>query len=135
MSAQSPQQFHGPMTQPGPVGQVRGTGSAILLSIVTIGFYQWYWYYKVHQEMKAHSGQGLGGGIALVLAIFVGVVMPFVTSSEVGNLYARRGEHRPVSAVTGLWAIPGFIIIVGPIIWFVKTNGALNAYWRSVGVR
>src|SRR6059058_2134387 len=55
-----------------PLGKVRGTGGCVLLTIVTLGFYTWYWYYKTHDEMKRHSGTGLGGGVALVLAIFVG---------------------------------------------------------------
>jgi hypothetical protein len=117
------------------VGQVRGTGACIGLTIVTIGIYPLYWYYKVHDEMKRHSGIGLGGGIALLLAFFVGFVMPFFTSSEVGMLYERRGQEKPVSGTTGLWYIPGILIIVGPIVWFVKTNGALNAYWRSLGAQ
>jgi hypothetical protein len=41
----------------------------------------------------------------------------------------------PVSGVTGLWYFPGIFLLVGPLIWFIKTNGALNAYWRSVGAR
>lgn len=40
-----------------------------------------------------------------------------------------------MSAVTGLWLALGWIIIVGPIVWFVKTNGALNTYWQAHGVR
>ncbi len=72
--------------------------------------------------------------MALILAILVGVVMPFFTSHEVGGLYERRGEARPVSAVTGLWALLlGWFFFVGLIVWFVKTNAALNQYWRSVG--
>jgi Domain of unknown function (DUF4234) len=125
-----PTPYQGP---PGPIGQTRGTGMCILLFIVTLGFYSWYWFYKTHDEMKRHSGVGIGGGIALVLTILVSVVMPYLTSSEVGELYQRRGQHRPVSAVTGLWNFPGVLILVGPIIWFVKTNGALNDYWRSLG--
>jgi F0F1-type ATP synthase membrane subunit c/vacuolar-type H+-ATPase subunit K len=122
------------MTQSaGPVGQIRGTGFAIAIYIVTLGIYGLYWYYKTHQEMKAHSGQGIGGGIALLLAFVVGIVMPYITSSEVGGLYTRRGQQAPVSGATGLWYFPGILIIVGPIIWFVKTNGALNDYWRSLG--
>jgi hypothetical protein len=119
----------------GQVGKVRSTGICILLYIVTLGIYGWFWYYSVHDEMKRHSGRGLGGGIALVLAIFVGIVMPFITSSEAGGLYEARGQQKPVSGATGLWVIPGFIIIVGPIIWFVKTNGAINDYWRSLGAQ
>ena len=137
-----------PPTQPAPppayappppytaaVGQVRGTGISILLFIVTLGIYGWVYYYKTHDEMKRHSGRGIGGGIALLLAIFAGVVTPFLTSSEVGDLYERRGQAKPVSGWTGLWNFPGAILIVGPIVWFVKTNGALNGYWRSCGVR
>jgi hypothetical protein len=119
---------------PVPIGQVRSTGICILLSIVTLGIYQYVWYYKVHDEMKRHTGQGIGGGIALLLTFLVGIVMPYITSSEVGGLYSRRGQRPPVTGVTGLWYFPGiFLLFIGPIVWFVKTNGALNAYWRSVG--
>ena len=82
-----------------------------------------------------HSGQGLGGGLALLLAFFVGFVMPYLTSNEVGDLYERSGRSKPVSGLTGLWYFPGMLILIGPIVWFVKTNGALNSYWRSLGVR
>jgi hypothetical protein len=120
----------------GPVGKIRSTGTCVLLSIVTLGFYTWYWFYKTHDEMKRHSGNGLGGGIALILTIFVGIVMPFITSNEVGALYERKGQARPVSAVTGLWyLLLGWFFFVGAIVWFVKTNGALNAYWRSQGAK
>jgi quinol-cytochrome oxidoreductase complex cytochrome b subunit len=117
-----------------PIGQVRSTGTCVLLTIVTLGFYTWYWYYKTHDEMKQHTGQGIGGGVALILAILVGIVMPFLNSSEVGKLYERRGQKPPVGAATGLWfLLLGWFFFVGAIVWFIKTNGALNDYWRSVG--
>jgi hypothetical protein len=119
----------------GPVGQLRGTGFGIVMSIITLGFYQYWWWYKVHDEMNRHTGQGLGGGLALVLTIFVGIAMPYVTASEVGAMYERRGQQKPVSAATGFWFFPGIFILVGPLVWFVKTNGALNNYWRSVGAQ
>jgi hypothetical protein len=117
------------------VGQVRRTGVCMGLAIITLGFYSLYWYYKVHDDMKRHSGTGLGGGLALLLALFVGFVMPYFTSSEIGTLYERRGQEKPVSGLTGLWYFPGILILVGPIVWFVKTNGAVNAYWRSLGAQ
>jgi hypothetical protein len=116
----------------GPVGKIRSTGTCILLTIVTLGIYTWFWYFKTHDEMKQHSGQGLGGAVALILGIFVSIVMVFITPSEVGGLYKRRGQPEPVSAITGLWVL---LPIIGSIIWFVKTNGALNSYWRSVGAQ
>lgn len=117
----------------GPVGSTRSTGLGILLFFVTFGIYGIYWYFVVHDEMKRHSGQGLGGGVALLLALLVGVASPFLASSEVGGLYERDGRHKPVSGATGLWVIPGILLLVLPIVWFVKTNGALNDYWRAHG--
>ena len=115
-------------------GRIRSTGVCILLTIVTLGIYPLVWYYQTHDEMKRHTGQGLGGGLALVLAFFVGVVMPYISSSEVGSMYERAGRPAPVSVATGLWYFPGMLILIGPLVWFVKTNGALNDYWRSLGV-
>lgn len=124
-----------PMPYDVALGKVRGTGVCMLLFILTFGIYGLVWYFQVHDEMKRHRGDGLGGGIALVIAFFLGIVMPFLTADEVGRLYERHGQAKPVSALTGLWSFPGSILLVGPIVWFVKTNGALNAYWRSLGVQ
>jgi hypothetical protein len=122
---------HQQWAQPaGPLGRIRPTGIAILLCIVTIGIYTLVYYFKTHEEMKRHSGQGLGGGLALVIALIFGIASPFLLSSEVGNLYERAGRAKPVSGVTGLWLL---LPIAGPIVWFVKTNGALNSSWRSLG--
>ena len=126
--------------QYGPPGRIRGTGFGIFLFIITCGIYGWYWFFSVHDEMKRHSGEGLGGPIALLIAIvsslfLAGALSPFLTSHEVGQLHQRAGRASPVSAMTGLWVFPGMFLIVLPIVWFVKTNGALNDYWRSVGAR
>lgn len=118
----------------GPIGKVRSTGSCVLLTIVTLGIYSWYWFYKTHDEMKQHTGTGIGGAVALILAIFIGVVSPFLSSAEVGNLYERKGQPKPVSGATGLWfLLLSWLLLIGAIVWFVKTNKALNEYWRSQG--
>ena len=124
---------YGQVAPSASIGHVRGTGVAMLLYVVTFGIYGLYWYYVVHDEMKRHKGHGLGGGLALVLAFFVGIVMPYLTSQEVGQMYERRGQHKPVSGVTGLWYFPGNFLLVGPLVWFIQTNNSLNDYWRSVG--
>ena len=121
--------------QPGQVyvGKIRSTGLAMLLFVVTFGIYGLIWWYLVHEDMKKHSGQGLGGLVALILAFFVSPAAAFFSSDEVGKLYERAGQRAPVSAVTGLWYFPGIFLVFLPIVWFVKTNGALNAYWRAHG--
>ena len=85
--------------------------------------------------MKRHTGRGLGGLVAFLLAFFIGVASPYLASSEVGQMQELAGRPKTVSALTGLWYIPGILILVGPIIWFVKTNGALNDYWKSMGAQ
>ena len=162
----------------GPPGRVRPTGVSILLFFVTFGIYGYVYNYQVHDEMKRHSGRGIGGGIALLLSFLAGVAMPFLTPHEVGNLYERKGQRPPVRALTGLWslvpmvvgyvlffavflatatvssdsgagqgdslsggAVAGLLLsfvlllggfLVGGLVWFVKTNGALNAYWETL---
>jgi hypothetical protein len=165
----------------GPPGRIRGTGVSVLLFVVTFGIYGYVYNYQVHDEMKRHSGRGIGGGVALLLTFLANVAMPFLTPHEVGNLYERKGQRPPVKAFVGLWTlvpmgamyvamIIGFVaafgsletdpatgdlqdpsttgiatlviaMLVGVAIWaagaiigFVKTNNALNQYWRSVGV-
>jgi Domain of unknown function (DUF4234) len=171
---------YGPPGAYGPPGRIRSTSVSIVLFICTLGIYTYVYNYKVHSEMKAHSGRGIGGGIALLLSFLANVAMPFVTPAEVGSLYARRGESEPVNGWTGLWVllsvIGGYIVIFVGLLatlgvsdsnnnngtqtlstgsgialalvilafavlvlgglgtWFVKTNGALNRYWESVGV-
>jgi Domain of unknown function (DUF4234) len=120
----------------GPTGRIRSTWAVLGLSIITFGIYSLYYYFVTHEEMKQHSGEGVGGALGLVIALFTfGLVTPFLLPNEVGNLYARQGRPRPVSATTGLWVLLGSVILVGPLVWLIKTNGALNAYWRSVGAR
>lgn len=133
-----PQMYQPGSVAPGgsPIGKIRNTGTCMLLCVLTLGIYSLVWWYQTHDEMKRHTGDGMGGGLALVLSIFVGIVMPFVTASEVGRMYQRRGQHAPVNGATGLWyLLLGWFFLVGAVVWFVKVNGALNAYWRSQGAR
>src|SRR5207245_7726429 len=96
--------------------------------IITIGFYGWYWAYKTHEEMKQHTGEGLGGVVGLVIWILISFVSIFVIPSEVGKMYTRDGREPPVTGWTGLWLL---LPLAGGIVWFVKVQGALNRYWES----
>ena len=115
----------------GPLGQPRGIGFGILLFIVTLGIYGFYWVYKTSEEMKQHTGEGIGGVLGLVVWIVVGAVMAFVIPSEIGDMYKKDGRQPPVTGWTGLWLFPFGIFIIPAIVWFVKVQGALNQYWES----
>ncbi len=121
--------------QGGAVGRVRTTGLQMLLFVVTFGVWGYVYFFQTHDEMKRHTGDGLGGVVALLLAVFFWAASPFLLSHEVGRLHERHGRRRPVSALTGLWFFPGIFLLVGPVVWFVLTNRALNAHWRALGVR
>jgi hypothetical protein len=115
------------------LGLIRSTGMSVFLYLITFGIYGFFWFYAVHNEMKRHTGNGLGGGMALLIYFLVSPVSFFLLPSEVGDLYKRAGQPAPVSGLTGLWYLPGMFILVGPIIWFIKTNDAINGYWRALG--
>jgi hypothetical protein len=115
----------------GPLGRPRGIGFGILMYIVTLGFYGWYWVFQTEEEMKKHTGDGLGGVLGLVIWILVNFVMAFVIPSEIGKMYAKGGQQPPVTGWTGLWLFPGAILLIPAIVWFVKVQGALNRYWEG----
>lgn len=114
-----------------PAGKQRSIGVSMLLFIVTLGFYGWYWAYKTQEEMKQETGDGLGGVLGLVIWILIGAVSAFVIPSEVGKLFTRAGKTPPVTGWTGLWLFPFGVFVVPAIVWFVKVQGALNAYWSA----
>jgi hypothetical protein len=117
-----------------PIGKQRSVGICILLYLVTFGIYGIYWSYKTHEEIKRNSGEGVGGVLGLVIWIVIGAVSAFLIPSEVGKMYAARGRTSPVRGLTGLWLVPFGILIIPAIVWFVKVQGALNAYWAAEAV-
>lgn len=114
----------------GPLGQPRGVGTCILLAIVTLGIYTYVWTWKTHEEIKRHSGAGVGGPVGFVIYFVVSPVTYFLLASEVRQMLARAGRPSAVQGTTGLWIL---LPLVGPFIWFAKVQGQLNEYWRSLG--
>jgi hypothetical protein len=117
---------HGANT--GPLGQPRGIGFGILLFIITLSIYGLYWVFKTQEEVKEHSGQGVGGVLGLVIYIVVQPVTWFLIPSEVGKTFKQDGQEAPFTGWTGLWLL---LPIIGAFVWFFKVQGALNRYWES----
>lgn len=114
----------------GPPGQMRTPVVVILLSIVTLGIYSLFWYYRVFEDLKLRTGQGVGGVIGLLLALCIGIVNVFLLPYEIGNMYAQEGLEKPVTGLTGFWNL---IPLVGWIIWIVKVQNAMNDRWEASG--
>ena len=107
-------------------------GFHVVLFVITLGFYGWYWVYRIHREARRQTGQGLGGVLGLLLWILLLPVSAFVIPSEVRRMYEKAGREAPVSGRTGLWLFPFGVLIVPAIVWFVKIHRALSA-WRCRG--
>jgi len=115
----------------GPIGRTHNAGTVILLTIVTLGIYSLIWTYRQFEDFKQYSGEGLGGGIGVVLGIFVNPVVWFLMPAELkGNLYEPEGEECPVSPVFGLWFL---LPIVGNFIWYLKMQQVINDFWIRRG--
>src|SRR6188508_2796183 len=112
----------------GPLGQPRGIGFAIVITIVTLGIYSLYWVFKTQDEVKEHSGIGVGGVLGLVIYIVVSPITWFLIPSDVGKMFKADGRPAPFTGWTGLWLL---LPIIGIAVWSNKIQGALTAYGES----
>lgn len=109
-----------------PIGRHRGVGTVILLMIITLGIYALYWIFITFAELRAHRGTGVSGIVGLLLALIP--VSIFLLPSYVGNTYAEAGRPKPMTGLTGLWAL---VPLIGSFVWVIKVQGALNHYWGA----
>ena len=94
----------------GPLGHPRGILFAIVLAIVTLGIYSLSWVSKTQEEVKAYSGNGIGGVLGLVIYILLSPVTWFVVPSEVGKMYQADGRTAPFTGWTGLWLLLPLVV-------------------------
>ena len=52
----------------------------------------------------------------------------FLLPSYVGRTYAENGQSKPITGLSGLWAL---VPLVGGLIWFVVVQSHLGAFWAS----
>src|SRR4029079_18191974 len=103
----------------GPPGKIRSWGVVAILTIITCGIYGLFWQYFMFNENKEYSGDGVGGVVGVILAIFIGIVNVFLLPTEIKNIYEKAGKQSPVRWTVGLWNL---IPIVGWFIWLYKVQ-------------
>lgn len=115
---------------PGPLGKPRSIALVIILTIVTFGIWSFVWSFQNGEELKRHTGTGVGGVGYLFITLFISPVTMFLMASEVEQLYRREGKEPPITTIWGLWFL---LPLIGHIIWYVRIQRSLNEYWTSHG--
>lgn len=113
-----------------PLGKRRSVGLVILLSIVTCGVWTIVWSYQQGEELQRFRNRGLGGVVYLIVTLLASPVTMFLLPNEIEEAYHERGLASPVSLTTGLWFL---LPLAGSIVWYVKTQEAINEYWTMLG--
>lgn len=113
-------------TSSGPIGKQRGP--VIVCLLLFIPFYALFWVYTQYKDVKAHTGEGIGGPLGLLIAILsANLVTIFLLPTEINRMFARDGQASPVSWKTAFWVL----LFVFP--WYFKIQKAANQYWASKG--
>lgn len=110
------------------LGQQRGIGITIVLTIVTLGIYAIVWQWKAFNEVKNYRGQGVGGLGGFFLSFVL--VSVFLLPSYVGKMHQEDGKTAPVTGWSGFWILVPYL---GTFIWIAKIQGALNEFWVGKG--
>ena len=119
-----------PVGAPGPLGQPRSIAFVLLLTIVTFGIWTIVWSFQNGDEIKRHTGKGLGGVAYLFITLLISPVTMFLMASEVEQLYRSEGKEPPITTIWGLWFL---LPIIGNLIWYVRIQHSINDYWTSHG--
>ena len=110
------------------VGRHRNPWAIILWMILTLGIYGLYWIYISFAEVHARRGKGVSGLVGLLLALIP--VSIFLLPSYIGDMYAEDGKAKPLTGLTGLWAL---VPLVGSVVWLFKVQNRLNEFWAMAG--
>ena len=114
----------------GSLGTPRSALVVILLTIVTFGIWTLVWSFQNGDELKRHTGRGLGGVAYLFITLLVAPVTLFLMASEVEPLYRSDGKEPPITTIWGLWfRLP----LIGNLSWYLRIQRALNEYWIAHG--
>lgn len=114
----------------GPIGTPRSVGLTILVAIVTFGIWTWVWSYLSGEELRRYRGTGVGGVGYLIITIFISPITMFLMANEVEKLYVEAGEQPQITTLWGLWFL---LPLIGHIVWYVRIQNAINAYWQARG--
>jgi len=103
------------------------------LTLITLGIYGFYWFYKVNEEIQRYTGDQTISPSRSLLAVIPGfllIVPPFIayynTSNHVVQMQQQRGIVSQIS--------PALVVILALVIWIgmaAYVQEHLNRVWDS----
>jgi hypothetical protein len=119
-----------PASRGGPIGTPRSVGLTLLVSIVTFGIWTLPWSYWNGEELKGYRREGLGGIVYLLITLLISPVTMFLLANEVEQMYREEGQVPRITTLWGLWFL---LPLIGPIVWYVRMQHAVNEFWQARG--
>ncbi len=109
------------------VGKNRNPLGVIVLSVITLGIYWLFWYYKVNDEIREHEPQvRCSPGVAL-LAQFIPLanfVSDYNTATRIQRMELADGTTSTISPL-----VTFILLIFFGIGYVVQVQSHLNAHW------
>ena len=122
------QQFSRAAPDTGVVGKPRGPVVVIVLSIITLGVYYLYWYYKINDEMRRYrSFIEVSPGLAL-LAQFVPIVN-WISGYRTAARLRRLEEADQVAPISPVLALV-LDLLLG-VVYPIYVQYHLNKLWAA----
>jgi hypothetical protein len=106
------------------------------LTLITVGIYGLYWYYKVNEEIQRYTRDDTispGRSLLAVIPGFLLIVPPFIayynTANHVVEMQRRRGIASQIS--------PALVVVIALVIWIgmaAYVQEHLNRVWESASM-
>ncbi len=115
--------------------RARNPFAVLGLSIVTLGIYQWYWWYQINREMRDASQRRIdvSPGMSL-LAVTLGalvLVPPLVSTHRTARRAQQMGSLAGRDELLNMWAYWLLILFTG-IGGYIYLQWELNKIWTTI---
>ena len=113
------------------VGKTRNPWGVWGLSLITLGIYYWYWYYKVNDELRSYDRSiEVEPAISLISQFIpiAGLVSFYNSGDRIQRAQRTAGTSDDCSALAGLLLMV-FVIITGVVYY----QSQLNKIWARHG--
>lgn len=106
------------------------------LTLITLGIYGLYWYYKVNEEIQRYTGdQTISPSRSLLAVIpgFILIVPPFIAYYNTANHILQMEQQRGIASQIS----PALVVVIALVIWIgmaAYVQEHLNRVWDSASM-